>query len=67
MATAATAKKFLTQHEAAEYLGCTVRTIRRYIAEGRLRGHRVGPRMVRVAVDDLDALIRPIPSANGAA
>lgn len=53
------------QHEAAEYLGVSERTIRNYIARGDLPGHRVkGSRLVRIRRADLDALLRPIPTGH---
>lgn len=45
---------------AAAYLGCSERTIRRYIAAGKLTGYRVGARMIRVDVAALNDLLRPI-------
>ena len=48
---------------AAEHVGCHSRTIRRYIAAGRLTGYRMGPRLIRVDLAELDALLRPIPTA----
>ena len=48
----------------ADYLGCSTRTLRRYGAAGRLTLYRVGPRAVRVDLDELDALARPIPTAT---
>ncbi len=41
------------------------RTLRRYIASGRLTGYRVGPRLVRVDLNELDANLRPIVPPNG--
>lgn len=41
------------------------RTVRRWIAAGALTGYRVGPRMVKVDLDELEAFIRPIPTAAG--
>ena len=49
--------------DAAEYLGVSTKTIRRYIASGRLTGYRTGPRLLRVDMTELDALLRPIPTA----
>lgn len=49
---------------AAERAACAERTIRRYIAAGRLTGYRMGPRMIRVDLDELDAMLRPIPTAG---
>ncbi|MBM7506548.1 excisionase family DNA binding protein [Nocardioides salarius] len=58
--------RWLSQIEAAEYLGVTDRTVRNYISRGDLPGHRVkGSRLVRIRRADLDALLRPIPTAGG--
>lgn len=46
--------------EAATYLGCSTRTIRRYIADGRIKAFRVGARMIRVDRAELDGLLRPL-------
>lgn len=56
---------WLNQAEAADYLGVTDRTIRAYIARGDLPAARVrGSRLVRIKLADLDALMRPIPTAG---
>lgn len=56
---------WLSQAEAAEYLGVTDRTIRNYVARGDLPAARVrGSRLIRIAQSDLDALLGPIPSAK---
>jgi len=39
--------------EAAEIYGISVRTLHRYIAEGRISAYRIGPRMIRVDVEKL--------------
>jgi len=44
--------------------GVSTRTVRRLIASGDLRGYRLGPRLIRVDLDELDALLRPIPTAG---
>jgi excisionase family DNA binding protein len=46
-------------------LKVTPRTIRTYVAEGRLPASKVGPTLIRIAQDDLDALIVPLPTAGG--
>ena len=51
--------------DAAEQLGCSPKTIRRYIAAGTLTGYRVGPRNLRVDLAEVEALARPIPAASG--
>lgn len=50
---------------AAEYLGVSTKTIRRYIAAGRVTGYRTGPRLIRVDLNELDAMLRPIPTVGG--
>lgn len=50
---------------AAEYAGVSTKTIRRRIADGSLTGYRMGPRLLRVDLNELDAMLRPIPTAGG--
>lgn len=58
-------KRWLTPAEACEYLNVAPRTLRDYIARGDLPAVRIqGSRMVRVSQEDVDALLRPIPSAG---
>lgn len=56
-----------TKEDAAEYLGCHTRTIRRMVAEGTLPAYRLGPRMMRIDLNDLDDLMRRIPTVGDAA
>lgn len=46
--------------QAAEYLNVHPRTVRRYIADGRLRAVRVGPRLLRVERNSLIKLATPV-------
>ncbi|ADL71294.1 hypothetical protein SEA_MORROW_35 [Mycobacterium phage Morrow] len=46
--------------QTADYLGVSVKTVRRYIADGRLKAIRLGPRLIRVERDSVEALMRPI-------
>jgi excisionase family DNA binding protein len=56
---------YLTLAEAADRLGLDPKTIRRYIAAGKLAGYRIGDgRYVRVLASDVDALLRPIPTVG---
>ncbi|GAB93724.1 helix-turn-helix domain-containing protein [Gordonia rhizosphera] len=46
--------------DAAAYADILVRTIRRFIADGRLNAYRIGLRLVKVDLNDLDAMMRPV-------
>lgn len=50
--------------DAADRLGCSPRTIRRWIAEGRLTAYRLGSRAIRIDLEQIDALLTPIPTAG---
>jgi excisionase family DNA binding protein len=50
---------------AADRADVCTRTIRRWIADGRLTGWRTGPKLIKIDVDELDRLIRPVPAAGG--
>ena len=66
MSKVATLRRALvSQAQAAEYLGVTDRTIHNYIARGELTGYRMGPRLVRVDLNELDAMLQPIPTVGG--
>lgn len=56
--------RYITINDAATYLGCGTKTIRRYISAGRLEAFRLGSRAIRVDRRALDALMRPIPTAK---
>ncbi|WP_415855351.1 helix-turn-helix domain-containing protein [Sinomonas sp. G460-2] len=50
--------------DAAEQLGISVKTLRRRISDGTVRGYRVG-RLIRVDPDELrERLVSEIPSAK---
>lgn len=42
--------------------GLSRSTIRRYIAQGRLRAYKVGPRLIRIERSSLSGLTRPVTS-----
>lgn len=46
--------------EAAAYLDVDHKTIRRLIASKRLPGYRLGNRIIKVKVADLDAVLTPM-------
>lgn len=65
-ATAHTARHLVPIATAAQVAACNPRTIRRRIADGTLTGYRLGPRLLRVDLNEVDEkLLRPIPTAGG--
>lgn len=49
---------------AAEYAPCGRRTIQRYIQQGKLTAWRLGPKMIRVDLDEIDKLFRLVPTGR---
>jgi excisionase family DNA binding protein len=49
--------------EAADRCDVSYRTVRRWVADGRLSAVRIGPRLLKVSIADLDALHQPVGGA----
>ena len=62
--TARKSRRLVTLDAAADYAACSTKTIRRRISDGSLTGYRLGPRMLRIDLDELDGMLRPVPSAR---
>lgn len=60
-ATATLARRLVSLPEAADILGLSVKTVRRYIAAGDLDAVRLGRRTIRIKTDALDRLIEAHP------
>jgi excisionase family DNA binding protein len=45
--------------EAADYCDVSYRTARRWVSSGRLKAVRVGPRLLKVSLEELDRVIVP--------
>lgn len=59
------ATELLTRREAADFLGCSEKTIRNYIASGALAAYRVrGGRFLRIKRSDLEALLVRVPAGQ---
>lgn len=56
--------RYVPINDAATYLSCAPKTVRRLISAGKLDAYRLGNRAIRVDREQLDALLRPIPSAK---
>ncbi len=57
-------RRYLSIEQAADQLGVTPRSIRRWISDGTIPAARLGRRIVRIAEDDLAAALRPIPTGG---
>lgn len=53
-----------TIREAAAQLSCSERSIRRLIDAGTITGYRIGPRMLRLDLDELEAALRPVSATT---
>ncbi|GAB2683593.1 excisionase family DNA binding protein [Barrientosiimonas humi] len=60
-------RRFASVATAAQIYDLSPKTIRRRIADGTLTGYRLGPRVLRVDLDELDRALRPIPTGGDAA
>lgn len=60
------AREFGTVADAAVRRGVSEKSIRRWIAAGLLTGYRLGPRMVRIDLAELDHLLQPMGADHGA-
>ena len=52
--------------QVAQYAGVSIKTVRRWVADGRLPAYRVGKRLIRVDLADADACFRQIPTIRQA-
>lgn len=55
--------EWLNLDDAAACLGCSTRTVRRYIADGHLPAYRIrGGRGIRIKRTDVNAMLVPVPT-----
>ena len=57
------APDWITLRETAERLQISEKSVRRWIADGRLKAVRVGPRMIRVDAASILALAEPLTAS----
>jgi len=60
------APEWLSLQQAADIYGVSVDTLRRRVITGDLPASRLGRRLIRVRIEDLDHMFRPIPTAQPA-
>ena len=58
-----TTRSYESLAHASERTGLSIKTLRRRIAAGDLPAYRNGTRILRVDPEDVDRLMRPIPTA----
>ena len=56
-------KHLVSLAQASEYCGVSTKTLRRRIADGSLPATRLGRRLIRVDVRDVECLLQPIQNA----
>ena len=49
-------RTYMTIQEAADYIRVSTKTLRRWMDDGRLIGRYFGPGVIRIRLDDLEAL-----------
>jgi excisionase family DNA binding protein len=57
-------KTYMSPPEAGDYLGVTTRTIRQMVVDGRLQAYKLGAKVVRLKVDEIDAAMQPLGEAS---
>lgn len=57
-------RRYASIDATAEYIGVSPKTVRRLISAGTLTGYRIGPRLLRVDLAELDQAAHPIPTAD---
>jgi excisionase family DNA binding protein len=55
-----TPKKLISCAEAGARYDVNPRTVRRWVAENRITGYRIGPRLIKVDPAELDRIITPL-------
>ena len=58
-------RRLATINDTADYVGVHPKTVRRWIATGRLTALRAGPRLIRIDLTEVDVmLLHPLWGAN---
>lgn len=53
-------RRWVSLAEGAEHIGVSEKTLRRMISSSQIVGYRAGSRLIRLDLDELDALLVPI-------
>jgi excisionase family DNA binding protein len=57
-------RRYASLSDTAEYIGVNEKTVRRRIADGTLTGYRLGGRLLRIDLNEVDQALRPIPTVK---
>jgi excisionase family DNA binding protein len=58
--------KMVSIAAAADHYEVSRQTVRRWIANGKITAHRVGPRLIRIDLDEIEAkIIHTVPTVLG--
>jgi excisionase family DNA binding protein len=57
-------RAFVGIPEAATYLGVAEKTIRRLIRDDKLAAYRLGNRVIKIRIEDLETVLSPIGGAS---
>lgn len=57
----------ISVQEVADQFGVSTKTVRRYIADGRLTAYRVGPKLIRIDADQARQQLLGEPVGGGVA
>lgn len=64
-AASTSTRRLVGINQASQYADVHPITIRRWVAAGRVPAYRAGPRLLKIDLNELDAMLRPIPTAGG--
>jgi excisionase family DNA binding protein len=59
-----TAPRWASFSAAAEYAGIPAKTLRDWVRKGRIPAYRIGPRLLQIDLDDVDAMRRRVPTVH---
>ena len=58
------ARRLVSINQAAEYANVHPITVRRWVSASRLPAFRIGPRLLKIDMADLEAMLRPVPTGG---
>lgn len=56
--------RWASKPETAIYIRGSVKTVQRMLDSGKLTGYRLGDRMLRIDLNEVDALMQPVPASG---